>query len=301
MSDVATQLQRAAFDGIEFACSAYRIIGGLRDHVHEYIHRPGGHPEKLGRKLYVIEMDCVFSTNTPLYPDAWPADLSDLRDRFEREVTSSLVVPSIGTIQAYCFDWPMEFDFARRRDGETAKFSFREDADNELLIESIVQVEWSSIDPQARSLSALLEETDIEPDLFKSLFKLSADIQGLKGSVELQGEIMADKVNALIVETQRLDEEVKELADPTNFKIAEALIDLGYTAIRIQKDLLKLALPIVPYVVPQTMTIMDISTAIYGNVDRTWDILKMNAISDAFDIRQGTLLRVYAPDPIPSL
>jgi hypothetical protein len=296
MADVASQLQRMSFDGIAFACSHYRIIGGLRDHVHEYIHRPGGHPEKLGRKLYTIEADALFSTNTPLYPDAWPADLSDLRDRFEREVTSTLVIPSVGSIQAYCVDWPIEFDFARMRDGERARLVFREDSDEELLTEEIVQVSFGALPPKFNEL--LLVAADLDEDLFASIRGLINDIQGIKGSVELQGEIMRDKVSSLIVACQELDEEAKELADPTNFLVMEKLIEIGELAIRVQKDLLKLALPIVPYVVPANMSILDVSVAIYGTTDRAFEILKMNAIPDAFDIQEGTLLRVYAPNPL---
>ncbi len=297
MTDVARQLQRSSFDGIAFACFRYRVMGGLREHVHEYLHTPGGDPESLGRKLYEFEFDALFSTNSPSYPDAWPGDLSDLRDRFEREVISDLVVPSLGTIKARCINWPTEFDFQKRRDGETAKLTFREASTNELVVGNVVQVQPGALKPALDAALVLAEEAGLG-DLFSSVKKMVGDIQGLRGRYEMQAEILQAKVVSTIAACQELDESIKELANPLNYKLAEAVIELGWLAIQIHKDLLRSALPIIPYVVPTTMSIFEVSSAIYGNADRGLEILKINAIDDAFAIPSGTLLRVYAPSPI---
>ena len=56
------ELQPTSFNDIAFAISSLTITGGLRKHTHEYPHANGGDQEKLGRLLYVFEMDAIFST-----------------------------------------------------------------------------------------------------------------------------------------------------------------------------------------------------------------------------------------------
>jgi len=56
MPNAFENLRKTAFDGIEFPIESIKVKGGLRFHVHEYPHVPGGDAEKLGRRLYEIEI-----------------------------------------------------------------------------------------------------------------------------------------------------------------------------------------------------------------------------------------------------
>lgn len=292
MPGVFDQLQRAAFDGIEFACSKVSVKGGMRDHVHEYVHLPGGQPELLGRKLYTISFEATFSSETPLYPNAWPGDLSDLRDRFEQGVKSDLVIPTIGTIKAYAIDWDIDTDFKSMRDGEKMRMTFREDAEEALLIDSVVNVNTPDISFAAAALELEASELGLE-DFFTSVLNLANEVNALKDQVELQSEILSDKVGQLTSAVQRLDETLDVLDDPPHYKVTRALHDLGNAAIGLQANILKHSNPIALFVTPLRMSVSDVAAALYGGTELAVQLLKMNPINDAFNIPAGTSLRVY--------
>ncbi len=94
-------LLRASFLDYPFPVQDIDVKGGLRDHVHEYPHAPGGAPEKLGRKLYEFTFTCPFLTGLRGYPKLWPETLATLRIFFEGQNTGDLVVPTIGTINTF--------------------------------------------------------------------------------------------------------------------------------------------------------------------------------------------------------
>src|SRR5438105_4964362 len=126
-------LQRASFGGAEFPVESVSIVGGLRDHIHEYPHSQGGAPEKMGRKLYTIRMKAVFQTKFKLYPGLYPNTLNFLRKMFEEQSSADLVVPTIGTMTAYCRNWTQEMEW-RIRNGEKADFEFVEDLAQDFLV-----------------------------------------------------------------------------------------------------------------------------------------------------------------------
>lgn len=290
---VFAQLQRASFLGIDFAVSRMSVKGSQRHHVHEFRHQAGGQPEKLGRKLYQFEFDAVFSSVTPLYPNAWPGDLFALRTIFEGGLTGDLVVPTIGTIQAFCTDWPTEADFARRRDGETAKLSFLEDSENANLTEDFLNVGLSDL--STKKMDALVEVKGPKwVDAFASVTQLANEVQTMKDQVDLAGEQIADKCKQVEVGCQRLDESFTELNDPANHQIAAALHDLGVAAINLGADILRKGNPITTFILPAQMAISDVSTALYGDTSKAMELLRMNMIEDALAIPNGTTLRVYA-------
>ena len=132
-------LQRASFQGIEFPITSMTLKGGIRDHIHEYPHAAGGAPEKLGRKLYEVSMQANFQSTFRAYPRLWPSALSKLRKIFEQQTTGDLVIPTIGTIQAYARNWTQQME-AKIRSGETATFEFVEDQGSEDLAAGINDV-----------------------------------------------------------------------------------------------------------------------------------------------------------------
>lgn len=290
---VFAQLQRASFGGIDFAVSRMSVKGSQRHHVHEFRHQAGGQPEKLGRKLYSFEFDCFFSSVTPLYPNAWPGDLFALRTVFELGITGDLVVPTIGTIKAFCTDWPTEADFGRRRDGETAKLTFLEDSEEVNLIGDKLNVGLTDL--STKKMEKLVEVKGPKwIDAFAAVTKLANEVQTMKDQVDLRGEQIADKCKQVQVGCQRLDESLDGLNDPVNHQIAAALHDLGVAAINLGADILRKGNPITTFILPARMAISDVSTALYGDTSKAMDLLRMNLIEDALSIPSGTTLRVYA-------
>jgi len=293
MAGVFDQIQRASFLGVDFAVMRMSVKGRQRHHVHEFRHRPGGAPEKLGRGLYAFEFDCVFSSVTPLYPNAWPGDLFALRTLFESGTTGDLVVPTIGTIQAFCTDWPVETDFARRRDGETAKLTFLEDSENINLVDNFLDVKLPDL--STKKLELLLEEAGPDwVDAFAAVTEAANAVQTAQDQVELQGELIADKCDQVATACQRVDESFEGLNDPANHEIVSALHELGNAASALGQNILKRANPVTIFTVPARMAITDISVALYGDTSKAMEILTMNDIEDALGIAPGTQLKVYA-------
>lgn len=297
MAGILDDLQRAAFNGVEFAVQRYSVKGGLRDHVHEYRHTPGGQPEKLGRKLYTVEFDAIFSTETPDFPNAYPGDLASLRKAFEAETTADLVVPTIGTIQAYATDWTQDVEFKTMRDGERCRFVFREDQTGLFLVDDIVRVDYATVTSQTAALEAEIEAADLDVDVFQQVLNLANAVQDVVGVGEFYAEMLLDRVSALVAACQRIDEVYDELNQPVNHRVGEALRDIGVSAIILERDLKRSRRPLITFVVPPiTMHVAQISMAIYGTTERAAEIMQLNAFENPLAVAPGTEVQAYAPE-----
>lgn len=287
------ELQPASFDFIPFFVRSVEVKGGMREAIHEYPHQPAGRNEKLGRKLYTIEMRAEFSTNLAAFPTAWPNDLSDLRDRFEQGVTSDLVIPTIGTIKAFCVDWSQTMA-AGRNDGEAAMFVFREDEAEDLLSNEVAQTRYQYI---AAALDRVREEADAAglDDLVSGIEGLAADISAIGDGVELYADSVASKVDQLTGACQLIDETIKDLDKPQHHKVGEALRDLTVASIQLSETIVRRN-PVSTFTTTATMAVSDLARLLYGSAERAVEILKLNPIRDAFAIPAGTSLRVYTPE-----
>jgi prophage DNA circulation protein len=289
------ELQLTSFAGIEFAVSDLSVKGGIREHVHEYPGAPGGQPEKMGRKLYTIEVTATFSTNSPYYPGAFPDSLNALRLLFEQEVTDKLVIPHIGTIDAYAVDWEEALDMRRMRDGAKTKFVFREDSQNLTLVESLVVVGYTSIKTMIEAVRDAMDDAGMEEDdLFESMDELANDFQAVGDQVELAGNQVSSKIDSVKSNIDKIDATVSQLSDPEGWPVVRALHDLGNVLISLRKDTMRKARPIKSYTTPKEMTVLDVARAVYGDQSRALEVLMLNPIADAFAIPDGTRLQVYA-------
>jgi prophage DNA circulation protein len=295
MAGIFDQLQVFSFDGIKFAVTKYSVKGGLREHMHEYRHTPGGQLEKLGRKAYTIECDAIFSSDTPKYPVAWPDDLSNLRFLFESEWTSDLVIPTLGTMRCCCVDWPTEVDFQRFRNGERAKFTFREDQQKLQSFDEAVKVTYATVAAKADALVFAIEDAELSLDAFEAVLDVANQISSYKDQVELQAEILSDKVGQLTNACQTLDDTLDILDDPPHFKVLDAVQDLWSASISLQEDVLKKANPVSLFTTTAQMAVTDLATLIYGDTGRAMELLMLNPIDDAFTIPAGTSVKFYLP------
>src|SRR5512145_875212 len=133
-------LKPLKIDGLRLPYRRIRVRGGMRDHVHEFPHVPGGLPEKLGRKLYEIEISLLFDDalmSAPGSPYAGRnlyANLNVLQGRWDEGRKAKVYLPNIGEIAAtYATSWTREID-VKLRSGEQVELTLREDSDAASMI-----------------------------------------------------------------------------------------------------------------------------------------------------------------------
>ena len=292
-------LPHAAFIGVEFLAENIQIKGGLREHVHKYMQKPGGKVEKLGRELYTISMDCVFLVGHPDFPTGWPGDIGLLRSQFENMVTGDLVIPTVGTIQAHAFDWD-ETHSPKMRNGERMRVQWREDSDQAQIVSGPIVLQYNAVASQAGKFKQAAEDLGLTNpgDAIDSIFSLANEVQGLADQADLQADKLATKAAQLASVCRTFDALDKRLNDPVNHELVDALHDLGVAASNLNKDILRRVIPIGEFTVPVQMSVAQASTAIYGDTSHGAEIMKMNPLENPFAILPGTLLRYYLVPPI---
>ena len=325
-------LAKASFDGIAFPVTSYEVTGGIRDHVHEYPHSPGGAVEKLGRMLYRIRYSALFDQRTRGYGDnLWPGDLSDLRDRWEQQVTSTLVIPTIGEIQAYCKTWTERAEPAKQQSGVSVEMEFVEDQAQAFLVNGLVQVTSSTLqsageefDEQWQPLldggtvSATAPTRIIAPPAGTiprattfagaytrlreqdavTLTKIRQGYQTALTAIEKPGRF-ADQVlraaETLVDLCQRNYARIQVMKNPLMWERAYAYRRVWNAAVKLRNDLNKQAPRILIYVAPIDTSVNAVSRAIYGDSSYAAQIMQLNAIPNPLAIRKGSRLRYYDP------
>jgi hypothetical protein len=316
-------LQRASFAGIEFPVEEIAIDGGIRDHVHEYPHSPGGASEKLGRKLYVFKLKAPFHATFRKYPQLWPQRWNRLRNIFEAERTEDLVVPTLGTVKAYCFAWP-ELATSRKRSGISADLSFREDSSDSYLINGLLGVGFTAVQEMKKVLynaARIYEQTPpgqimldaLPPDyvlhplrppfdeektgtlnLLDLIDMAANDLLAVQDQQELATTIVDIKLGRLLSLCQQLDRR-RSIGDPANAPLRDAFAAVWSSADERRRDLAQKRASLFLYTTPLEMSVNSVSTAIYGDSSRAMEVLQLNAIRNAFAIPKGTALLAYRP------
>lgn len=288
-------LKHMSFAGIPFPVKSVRISGGIRDHVHEYPHSPGGAPEKLGRKLYEISAEAVFLQGliNPLWGSLWPQNLSTLRKLWEDQATRDLHIPTIGTIQAYAFNWEQVMD-ARIRSGEMVSLRFREDQTAAFLTQSLIQTTARSFVDRAADFQIAADELDPKPSIFDAIQDAANSVLAFKDQADLYGNLVEAKLLGLTALLQAADRQVLELNDPVNHRLLDAMLGLWEAAVKLQQDLEETGAKLQEFVVPIQMSTSQAAASIFNDASRGGDILSLNALTDPFAIPAGTVLKYYA-------
>jgi prophage DNA circulation protein len=291
---VFDQLPRASFDGLEFPIEECEVKCALRHHVHLYPHSPGGALEKLGRELYRITMRGNFQTRFPKWGDnLWPGTLAGIRDRFENEVTSDLVIPTIGTIKACLVDFT-QVQTAKIRSGEKANFTFIEDQSSAFLVNGLINVK---VDMPATADSIVALSDEAPPafgDFFDTIVGMIDSVTALGDQVELYGSLMSSKLQGIADACAALEDRFAIFDDPEHHELLYAVHDLRSAAITQREDVLRKSVPLITFTTPIVMSVTDISNRLYGVSDRATEILQLNALEDAFRIPVNTNVRAYA-------
>ena len=287
------QLKRAGFEGIEFPIESCEVNGSIRDHIHVYPHAAGGQPEKMGRNLYLIKMTSNFHATFKAYPNLWPLGLSKLRKLFESQTTGALVIPTIGTIQAYCRNWSQVLG-NKLSSGEKVTFEFVEDSDTANLVEALIAVRTADLSVRVEAFNAAAAASEITKDpkvgdLFDAIGATANSVLAVADQFELQGNILKAKVDYLDNLLNQADR-LKPMGDPSNLPLIEAMHALWDSVVSVRLNAKKSALDPQVYVTPTTMAMSAVSQTLYGNNEHTVELMQLNGVPDAFAVRAGTRL-----------
>jgi len=286
-------LPQAGFAGVQFPVSSTRLVGGLRDHVHEYPHSPGGAPEKLGRKLYECEMTIPAHNTYRKWPGLWPRTVAFLRTVYEDERTEDLTIPTVGTIPAYIYGWTETAD-SKKQSGVEVVIQFREDQSSAYLVEALIQTASRDLGGLIETALAEADDLDIPLDLFEGIQELGNDIAAIGDQIDLAGNQMTAKIEGITAAFNQGSNTLDSLAKPVNWKLLYAIRDAHEAAIDLHKKILKKATPQLIYTTPRRMSVSEVSIALYQTTDRAVEILSINALPDAFAIPPNFPILHYA-------
>ncbi|MGN6103719.1 MAG: DNA circularization N-terminal domain-containing protein [Kofleriaceae bacterium] len=289
-----SELLLPSYGGIPFPVQKVTIEGGLRHAVHEYIYRPGGSIEPMGRRLYQITMEAQFHATFRRWPRLMET-LRDLNTLFELGTTLPLVVPQYGTMQAICTSWRRDLT-ATVQSGESCSFTFSEDQ-QQLLVAAqrpqtsatLLMTAWSDFLIAVPAAGASLDD-------FQSLTDLVNEI----GSFGDQAELYTDQVSAKVETFQAMADTLYE-SNPI-FEAAENAIaaqkyrSAQYQATQLKKDTEAKRKPVLVHRVSKLSSILEVSKAIYGSTDRAMELLRINDVPDPKAIPQGTSINYYPPE-----
>lgn len=290
---VFDQLQRASFFEIPFPVKSVHIRGRLRRHEHEYLRVPGALNEKLGRGLYMIEMEAVFDANIKGYGRLWPNSLGQLREIYEQELTGDLVVPTIGTIPAFITEWDQTAEMGRVRSGETLRIPFLEDQTELFLTKALLNVEQKALASSADKFQATranFELSAADRNLFDQIQDAANEVLAARDQVQLYGGLAAAKVAFATELMKEADRTAEALKRPENHELLDALAELWDALIDFGRNLAESPRGARTYTVPRLMSVSDIASAIYGSTERANEIMLNNNLADPFAVPAGEVI-----------
>lgn len=296
------------FDGLPIPFKKLTIKGGLREHTHEFPHADGGKVEKLGRKLYTFNVNAIFLDEARGFTNLLNT-VADLRNKWEFGRTGELVIPNIGTILAVATNWTETLD-AKMRSGEEVEIEFLED--EEFLLKDVVseagyydlvaadvalQLEVAKLPPAvdtgaAPNIGGNVQQT---PDLFAALADAVDAVAGFADQVELAGNQLEARVRKVQSLCERIDRSLDILNKPVNHRLLDAFQGVWEASVKLGANIVKATTGTILYKTPAPMSVSQVSVAVYGKTDRASEILRCNAIEDAFNIPAGTTLVCPAP------
>ncbi len=296
--------EQASFDGLGFPYTEITVKGGIRHSVHEFPHTPGGEVEKMGRKLYEISFRAWFhdlpdTRLEQLYPELYPTKMGLLRDKFEKETSAILSIPTIGKITAVATSWTQRFD-VKSPTGESFDLEFVEDQDQATLTKAVSQLAGATGMIAANDdlfAHAAIDREKMSANsfsIFQQINDAVTEIQGVFGQSDAYSKLVVGKIEGVVNLCSFADSTLTEMQDPVNHEIIAALKDLWLASRTLGENLLHAEQTIREFTVPRLMSISEISTAIYGSSDKAVDILQLNAIDDAFAVPSSTVLKYVA-------
>ena len=301
---MATTLVTARFGSIAFPVDEVVLQGGHRFHIHEYPHAPGGDPERLGRKLYIIRMHAWFheleGAAAQRYPDLWPNGLKQLRKLLERGYTDELVVPTVGAIKAFPTAWTQKLVASKSITGEELDLEFCEDDASFELAGSDFEVASSSVAQAntelqaAAELEKYLSQLKRKHSIFEVINDAVGSFQAARDQVGLVGGLVTAKLANIVDLCNEADRTLDFMSKADGVFIAQALRNLSFAATTTNEKLQGPERKRISYVVPTKTTVVDLATKLYGDASKTAELLKLNAFKNPYAIEGGTIVDYMA-------
>jgi prophage DNA circulation protein len=286
-----------SFAGVKIPYKSYKIKGAYRKHVHEYPHASGGAPEKLGRSLY--EASVTYEANLGITEPPYNQMHQDLTSAFhnlwETGTTDVLHIPHIGSFKAFADDWDEECHNTNRS-GILTTVKFLEDPTDAFLIfegdkKFVTGVKEAATDVQIRT-----GELQEGQSIFSAVNDVALQVSGFIDQFELHGALVAAKIESLTQLLRRADSAIKSLSDPQFWEIREALDRLRLAVLDLADNIRQQDRLLREYEVLFTMSVGQVSAAIYGDYTRGGEIMQLNILPDPLQIQPGTKIRYYLPE-----
>jgi len=300
----ASKFPKMRFDDVEFPYTDLSVKGGIRETEHEFPHSPGAEIEKGGRKAYRISVTALFhdipgSALDEQYPNLYPNRLQLLQEKFEKELTAELVVPTIGTMKCVATTWTRDFN-AKEPTGEAVKLEFVEDSNTaEAFDLKTLSFGVSKVLAANDALLAAVALADFKSTLGQSIFQdindAITEVQGALDTADAYSRLVAGKFEAVANLCSTADAYVSELQDPMNSAVLDALKDVWASAQDLAENVVETRSPLLKWRVTRKMSVNQIAMTLYGSTDRTMDILQLNAFEDALEVPAGFLVTYEAP------
>lgn len=287
-------LDQLKFAGVRIPFESIRVRGGIREHVHEFPHAQGGAPEKLGRRLYEIEITSRFTSGlvNPELAYLWPRQLNELMASFEAQTTQDLQLPDIGTIKAYCYTWDRSLS-AMFVNGATVTMSFREDQSEEFLVQKLLTGSQTGLIEKNEALQLEGDLIEPKPDIFDAINAAANSVRAALDANDLYGQLLEAKILGLLQLVEDADRRWDAFNDPNNAGALDALLALWSATVDLFEDVFQTGAELKTWTVPGEMSVAEISTALYGDTERAVDILNLNALDDPYAVPAGTSIRYY--------
>jgi hypothetical protein len=288
-------LDQLKFAGVRIPFESIQVRGGLRKAVHEYPHAAGGAPEKLGRRLYEIDVQAKFSSGL-INPDLlylWPRQLNELQTAFDKQTTQDLQLPNIGTLKAFCTNWTRTLA-STFLNGENVSLQFQEDLAEKFLAEMALTGNVTGITAMNSVLQIEGAKIDPKPSIFDAIDAAVNAVRAILDTKDLYGQLLDAKIQTLLNILEEADRRWDAFNDPDNVTALEQLHQIWEATLELYNDVFQEGTSLQEYTVPSEMTVSDASVAIYGDTSKAVDIMQLNALEDPYSIRAGTTLRYYA-------
>lgn len=273
----------------------------------------------MGRDLYIFKLKCPFYAGFKGYPNLWPMTWGQLRFLIEGGNTDELVLPILGGIKAYCTAWTETANPQKNRNGVDVDLTFREDQSDLFLVDSLVTQSVanyrgavSSYDQiladqmsRAADAAAALDRPDSlmlaeipgdEVVLFEQVSSIGSDLLSTIETAVGFGAAVVELALGLVSLCEQIDATSATLQDPTRFAMLYALQDVWRAAQQVANQAATTNVRRIDYVVPVTMGIAAVSTAIYGDASNAMTLLQSNAVENPFAIPAGTVIKAYIFD-----
>lgn len=296
MPDLFDAWRRAKFDTVEFPFTDLEIRGSLRKFTHEYIKRPGGEVEALGRRCYVFAFKCQFVDVFEAYADLYPSRLSTLISLCESERTYDLWVPPMErSFKVKATEWVRSIT-AQMRNGESASFTFEEDSTEQYTTLNLIGTRTNAFPQLATELAVEVRALE-DPSLLDELDALLETIDQFLTAVALIDE-------AIAYQTARVDGVIRRCSALANLPAMQRapaapalrkLIAVWALAAQTRAEVIAASRPIALYRVDREfMSIVDVAVDVYGTPAKSGELLRFNDLDNAMRITRGTYLR-YLP------